>query len=130
MSRKYHNDKSESANQATTNNATMGVTKAKQSDMGALDLEYPEGAGLYGAVFEAYLPEITNELIDTRAVRMLIEMEFNCRRIQRIFDALAIDEDAQIAVELIRRDVEALVWHVCDVLSAEYRAQWGYYDDE
>lgn len=128
MSDKHHDGK-KVANQAATN-ATIGVVRAEQSEMGALDLEYPESAGLYGEVFERYLPEIADELIDTRAVRMLIEMEFNARRVQKLFDHLTIDGDARIAVELVRRDVEALIWYVCDTLSAVYREQWGYYDQD
>lgn len=125
MTDKHYTDKSESANQAT-NNATIAVVRAEQSELGALDLEYPEAGGLYGEVFERYLPEIADRLIDTRAVRMLVEAEFNCRRVQRMFDSLVIDGDARIAVELVRRDIEALIWYVCDTLSEMYRRQWGY----
>ena len=128
MNGKKRDTISESANH-TTNNATIAVTRAAQSEMGALDLEYPERQGLYGEVFERYLPEVADELIDTRAVRMLVEMEYNARRVQKMFDSLAIDGDARIAVELVRRDVEALLWYVCDVLAAAYRSQLGYYDD-
>lgn len=105
---------------------TFDLVRADQSEMGALDLEYPEAGGLYGDVFTKYLPEVADELVDTRDVRMLVEMEFNCRRVQRMFDNLAVGQKGRIAVELIRRDVECLLWYVCDTLAEEHRAQWGY----
>ena len=120
-------DKSESADRTPTNaNATIALSRAEHSVTGALDLEYPESAGLYGELFERYVPEIVDELIDTRSVRMLVEMEFNARRVQRMFDQLTVGQEARLALELVRRDVEALLWAVCDALSEAYREQRGY----
>ena len=120
-------DKSESADRTATNaTATLPLSRAERTMTGALDLEYPESDGLYGELFGNYAPEVADELIDTRGVRMLVEMEFNCRRVQRMFDQLAVGEEARLALELVRRDVEALLWAVCDALSEEYREQRGY----
>lgn len=125
MSDKNHSDKSESADRAV-NNSTIGISSAAHSERGALDLEAPVRDGRYGEIFSRYLPEVADELIDTRAVRMIVEMEYNCRRIQKMFGRLPIGQEARIALELIRRDIDCLLWFVCDTLSKDLREQWGY----
>lgn len=123
MTDKKRDTISKPAERAATNIETV---RAEQSETGALDLEYPESAGLYGEVFTKYLPEVADELVDARSVRMLVEMEFNARRVQRMFDRLAIGQEARLALEFIRRDIECLLWYVCDTLSELFREQWGY----
>lgn len=111
MTRTTHNGKSSTEHRIDT----------EPTGIGALELEYPADQGLYAVIFDRYTPEIADEIVSTAEVRRLVELEYNCRRIEDMLRALDdVDRETRRQVTEARRLLVSTLWDVSDAIADTY----------
>lgn len=126
MSKQNYTNESVSA-ESDDGQTNSGINPIGSGDeiMGALECEYPNGRGLYGEVFARYDGEVADALIDTQAVRMLVEIEYNLRRTEALLIACeGVPGERVESVEECRICVESELWAVCEALVETCREKW------
>lgn len=130
MRKSTRTDKNARSNRATTSDTNPIGPGAETT--GALELEYPAGRGLYRAVFDRFAPEIADELVDTRAVRMLVELEYNIRRAEAVLlECNAVGDGLVGDLDDVRACLDAVLWATCEAIAETVgSASWARTDSD